>query len=732
MRRFLSIVLAVFMLLAVCSPVLTARAAGFKDVAASYWAFDEITALAAKKVLAGYTDGTFKPAGKVTREEFAKMIVVAKGLSLLKPATPTFTDVLASRWSYGYVEAAVKAGYILGIGGHKFAPASQIKRQDMAVLLVRVLGQEGAANAIKEPVAFANDESKIGTYAIGAVTIAVRPRVQFLTWDKFRNLNPTLSATRGDCAFAIYNTIVPPATTGKKTVALIEENAPESLFPLISDSAYTLKAVNFLSSAPIGMTPYGVLYPEMAKYVPTLENKHLIRNAGGTVISDMELRKGMKWSDGQPVTIDDYIFSHKLYMSDDIQVVSRTPMDLVTNIQRINDYTCRITWKSWDAYIPTGWSIYPKHILGPQFDKDPKSINTSDFASNPVYCGPYTIKTNVETQYMVFSSNKTWFGGEPVIESITDKYVANTNTLLINMLTGQTDVSSESLTLDLAQQFEAKMGTTFNVYYNKGTTCGIIEWNLTSEWFKDKRVRQAFYYGIDRALVTQKAMVGNDPVLSPLSSGSAYFKPVLAKYAYDLAKANALLDDAGWKWDAAKTKRTLPDGTAAVLKIPYSTGATFREREVTLIEPMLAKMGITVEHDPVDFNALLDSATAGTFIVSLHGVSFSNYDAYGSVNQFKTDQIPTAANGMQGQNNYRYSSPEMDKWLDAAQKATTLSALQEAYSHIQDIWAEDLPCFYLEDRVYPDEVRKGLKGYDHFFSATVYNNWNIQYWYWWK
>jgi len=34
--------------------------------------------------------------------------------------------------------------------------------------------------------------------------------------------------------------------------------------------------------------------------------------------------------------------------------------------------------------------------------------------------------------------------------------------------------------------------------------------------------------------------------------------------------------------------------------------------------------------------------------------------------------------------------------------------------------------------VYPNEVRKGLKGYDHFFSATVYNNWNVQYWYWWK
>lgn len=731
MKRVLSLVLAVVLVVAVLAPVATVRAAGFKDVGASYWAFDEVTALAAKKVLAGYAGGTFKPEGKVTREEFAKMIVAGKGLALAKPATATFTDVSVSRWSYGYVEAAAKAGYIKGIGGGKFGPTAQIKRQDMAVLLVRVLGKEAAASAIKSSVAFSNDEDKISTYAIGAVSIAVQPRVQVLTWDADRNINPAKSATRADCAFAIYNTIS-PVTNGKKTLTMAEENFPENLFALISDSAYTMKAVTYLASAPISMTPYGVLFPEMAKYVPTLANKHLIRNGDGSVITDMELRPGMKWSDGKPVTIDDYIFSHQLYMSDAIQVVSRTPMDLVTKIVKVNDLKCRIYWKSWDPFIPTGWVIYPKHILGPQFTKDPKSINTSSFNNNPVYCGPYTVKTKVEGQYMTFAANKNWFGGEPVIENITMKAIDNNNTLLINMLTGQIDVSSESLAMDLARQFEDKMGKSFHVYYNKSTSAGIMEWNLDSKWFKDKRVRQAFYYGIDRKTIVLKADVGTDAVLSPLSSGSTYFKPVLAKYAYNLVKANGLLDEAGWKWNAAKTQRTLPDGTPAILKIPYSAGATFRIKEVTLIEPMLAKLGVKVEHDPQDFNAILDAATAGTFTVNLHGVSFSNYDAFGSVLAFRSDQIPTAKNGMNGQNNYRYSSTDMDKWLNAAQNATTPAALKEAYAHIQDVFAEDLPCLYLEQRVYPDEVRKGLKGYDHFFSSTVYNNWNIQYWYWWK
>jgi peptide/nickel transport system substrate-binding protein len=369
--------------------------------------------------------------------------------------------------------------------------------------------------------------------------------------------------------------------------------------------------------------------------------------------------------------------------------------------------------------------------LGPQFDKDPASINTSDFSNNPVYCGPYTVKSKVEGQYTIYSSNKNWFGGEPALETITVKYIDNTNTLLINMLTGQIDVSSQSLTLDLAQQFEQKMGDKFNVYYNKGTSAGFFEWNLTSNWFKDKRVRQAFYYGIDRSLLTVKSMVGFEATMSCML-GTVYDKPVLAKYAYNPDKANELLDAAGWKWNAAKTERTLPDGTAAVLKIPYTAGATFRIREVTIIEPMLAKLGIKAEHDPGDFDALMDSATAGTFSCFLHGISYSAYDAFGFVQSWHSNQIPSEANGFSGQNNARYNNPEMDKWIDAAQKGTTAAALTEAYTHIQEIFAEDLPVLLLEQRVYPDEVRKGMKGYDHFFSSTVYHVWNIQYWYWWK
>lgn len=731
MKRVLCIALALALCFTVVAPGMTARGAGFADVSSAYWAADEINALAARGVVAGTTTTRFSPDASVTREQFAKMIVLAKGLKEYKPTIPTFTDVPANRWSFGFIEAAAKSGYVSGIGSGKFGPTTAIKREDLALLLTRVLGQTAEAAKITEPICFANDEDLIDRYAVGAMTIAVRPRVQLLKWDAVMNINPRKPATRADCAFAVYNTIVPPTTSTKKQITTVDDEGPESLFNLITDSAYSQKAYSYLASSTVQVTPDGVAFPSMFKYVPSLANGKLVRNADGTVVTTVELRKGLNFSDGHLVDIDDFIFTHKLIMSNDVQIVSRTPMDLVTRIERLGTYSAKVYWKSWDPFELVFWDCYPEHILGPMFEKDPKDINTSTFNSKPVYCGPYTVLNHIEGQYMTLEANPDWFGGEPVIEKIVAKFIDNTNTILVNLLTGQIDLSSETLTLDMAKELERRMSKTFGIEYVTGAAVGILEYIGTNEFWKDKRVRQAFMYAVDRNLLTQKANVGFDAVMSPLGNSSAYTHPVLDKYAYNPDKANQLLDAAGWKWDASHEYRTLPSGKRAVLVFSYATGAAFREREVTIMEPMLKKVGIKAEHNPTDFDGMLDALTAGTLEgVSLHGTGFSNFDPYGTVNQFNSDQIPTPANGMQGQNNNRYNNPEMDKWLDAVQKATTTSALTTAYAHVEEIFAEDLPCIYLETRAYPDVIRRGLKSYSHKAVGNVYNNWNAPWWYW--
>ena len=515
-----------------------------------------------------------------------------------------------------------------------------------------------------------------------------------------------------------------------ETLRVVEPAYPDSFFPLLGAGSSGQRVRNYYMASPVGMTPRGELYGDLCSTVPTLENGDLVRNADGTATTIVRFRPSLKWSDGQPLSVDDYIFSYHMGYG----VNPQDPiMGLVTSVDKIDDYTCRVSWSQWNPFIPLGWDIYPQHVLGPIFTAGgPSAIQSCNYGQHPIHAGPYVLASMNPGVSVTFLANPFyWQFGKPKIPGVEISVVSDSSAIVSGLTSGVYDVASGSLPIDIARQFQQMSGTLFDVYFNKGATVGTMEWNLTSKWFNDRRVRQAFYYATDRTLITQNALVGDEPVLSPLFPGSPYAQSVLARYTYNPDQANVLLDAAGWTWNEARTQRVLPDGSPAILTIAYSAGATFREREVGLLRAMLAKVGITIQDGPTDSNSLVSSWLQGTFIAALHGTMFSNYDTYGCVQQFGSDQVPTrTASGWVGQNYARYNSADMDYWLGQARTAVNVVESNTAYEHIQNIFADDLPCFYLEQRAFPDAVRKGIIGYDYFSSSTVSYCWNVQDWQW--
>ncbi|MGE5473352.1 MAG: Ig-like domain-containing protein [Ignavibacteriales bacterium] len=112
----------------------------FEDVPASHWAYKEITDMAAKGIIKGYSDGTFRPDNPVTRAEFAKIMVLSLNLPLTTSKS-TFSDVSSSYWASNEIETAKK--YLTGYNassGLKFKPEENAVREDVAVALVRAKG----------------------------------------------------------------------------------------------------------------------------------------------------------------------------------------------------------------------------------------------------------------------------------------------------------------------------------------------------------------------------------------------------------------------------------------------------------------------------------------------------------------------------------------------------------------------------------------------------------------
>lgn len=120
---------------------LSEPAASFPDLSSDHWAYASVQLLAELGAVGGFADGTFRPEAVVTRAEFVKLLLAVEGLEPAGPAPGdvSFADVAPSAWHAPYVTAAVRAGLVQGTSSTTFSPDTPLTREQMAVLLARVL-----------------------------------------------------------------------------------------------------------------------------------------------------------------------------------------------------------------------------------------------------------------------------------------------------------------------------------------------------------------------------------------------------------------------------------------------------------------------------------------------------------------------------------------------------------------------------------------------------------------
>ena len=170
----------------------------YSDVKATDWYYNAVTALTEKGVISGDGTGKFNPTDKVTREQFVKMILEAIDVELAD-ADHTFADVANGAWYEVYVATAVSKGIVNGVGDGKFGIGTNISRQDMAVLIERVLAYKEIEIEKAETEPFA-DASEVAGYAADAVA---NMKAIGLIQGYNNNYNPKDNLTRAEAATVI-------------------------------------------------------------------------------------------------------------------------------------------------------------------------------------------------------------------------------------------------------------------------------------------------------------------------------------------------------------------------------------------------------------------------------------------------------------------------------------------------------------------------------------------------
>jgi len=357
------------------------------------------------------------------------------------------------------------------------------------------------------------------------------------------------------------------------------------------------------------------------------------------------LRPDLKWSDGEPLTADDVVFSYnEVYLNEEIPTDVRDVLRIGKNralptIKKIDDSHVEFTVP--EPFAPflrsTEIGILPAHVLRETITtKDqtgkPKFLTTWGINTPPnqiVFNGAYQLENYATSERVVFRRNPYYWRKDqqdqqqPYIEKVIWQIVENTDTSLLQFRSGGLDsvgVSPDYFSLLKKGEKRGKYtiynggpasGTTFIAFnLNQGRRNGIpLVEPMKSKWFNQVKFRQAIAYAIDRQRMINNIYRGLGELQnSPISVQSPYyFSPQagLKVYEYNLDKAKELLLSIGFKYNDQQELLD-SEGNRVRFTLITNSGNKIREAMGSQIKQDLSKIGIQVDFNPIAFGVLVD------------------------------------------------------------------------------------------------------------------------------
>jgi peptide/nickel transport system substrate-binding protein len=379
------------------------------------------------------------------------------------------------------------------------------------------------------------------------------------------------------------------------------------------------------------------VYPEVAWYVPTLENGGAFYVGTGDdqhLVVKYKMRQGIKWSDGNEVTSNDAVYDFKLIMDPNAPVVSRSEQQKLENVDNPDKYTVIYNYRSFnqlntyynsipdkedygflkvylDAHKPAGSLVYseiggilPSKALA---NVAPADIRTAPYATTGfVGVGPYKMVSWDKGQEMDLTLADSYnLSGMPLIKDIKIKFVEDGNQLISQAKTGALDMIFEEAFNAPPADVAGLNSAGYSVVSTPATSWEHIDFYFNYGPFQDQKVRQAIMMGINRKRVSDVVYAGTAAVMNSVVPPLAYhsldnpdfktnFPDLAAKYTlpnndYNPDQAKSILDADGWTVgsDGIRTK----NGERLSFEYGTTTKVT-RQQTAPLVSADLKAIGV--------------------------------------------------------------------------------------------------------------------------------------------
>ncbi|MCC6625788.1 MAG: peptide ABC transporter substrate-binding protein [Chloroflexi bacterium] len=531
------------------------------------------------------------------------------------------------------------------------------------------------------------------------------------------------------------------------TIVLGMWQEPESLNPYITSMTYSIWVNQVINTEMLKTGRDDKVVPNLLSEVPTLENGGISKDG---LVYTLKFKPNLKWSDGQPLTGEDLVMTHKLIMDPKFGASGTTGWSQIQQIELSADkLTATVRLKqvhvSFLADVLTyaassgGGFLLPNHYF--------KNIPVEKIAEDPsgapggnkyIGAGPFKIVDWKKGQSLTVERNPNWQGAKSKLDKIIFSFVATREAQIDGLRTGDMDYAVDFIEAqipDLEKVPETKVYATkavgsieryyFSLYEpNSDRTKPHRLWGGVKEGAK---VRQAVSMALNRQTVVDKILFGKTTVAVNDMDNGQWFNTALKPYPFDLDKASALLEEAGWKKGADGIREK--GGVKFEFTHATTSGNVTRETIQRAFIADLEKIGIRLKienYKPAEMFANYAKGGVGaTAKTDMWGWTTGSTDPSIFDDLLGSKNIPTKEKP-DGNNYVGYKDADMDTMLAQQAKAIDAKERKAIVDKIQQKMWDDCPVVYIYDRLNIDMAKSWMVGIEPFPAARSF--WNVEAW----
>ncbi len=433
----------------------------------------------------------------------------------------------------------------------------------------------------------------------------------------------------------------------------------------------------------------GLVYNGLVRYDKDLQVEGELASSWEISDDSLEiiiyLRSVVTWHDGAPLTADDVLFTYQTYIDPKVPTAYAENYRQIDTVEVLDSLTVRVRYRQPLAKALISWSvaIMPKHLLAGT------DITTSPLSRAPIGTGPYRFADWVPGEKIVLEANPDYFEGKPYIARLVYRIIPDPATMFLELQAGGVDHMGLTPLQYERQTDSERFVKGFNKYRYPAFAYTYLGYNQNRPLFKEKAVRQALSYAINKQEIIDGVLLGlGQEATGPFKPGSWPYNPDVKRYPYDPVKAKALLAEVGWK-DSDGDGILDRDGTPFAFTIVTNQGNEQRIKTGEIIQRRFSEIGVDVKLRVLEWASFLkEFINPGNFDATIMGWSVPiDPDGYNVWHSSKTSP---------GELNFiGFRNAETDALLEKGRRSLDRAERKVYYDRFQEILAEEQPYTFL-------------------------------------